>query len=342
MIDFIKCIVISLIDLLISLTSKLLPTNSQNIVFITCFKQNINPTIRQLQQAGYNVYIVENNILFNLIKIGTAKYIFFDNYNQFLGGIKNKKNYTFLYWHSSNAIKKFGFQNKDSMNKWAIKRHNKVYNSYDYCFYSSNMQKENFKEAFNFDEKKFISSNFCNNDLIKEVDFDEKSEELKDKYNLTNYIIYIPTFRNENIDQQIDFIKNFNLTNYDIVYSFHPKYDIKLDKGINVKGTDLLYLFKDAKLIISDYSSLIYDAMLLNNNCILYCYDYEHYVEVFGKPAIPKYLKVFYNFEEINDFIKSETSMLDTGENFKPNYHTNFDISFSDSVFDIINTLEQN
>ncbi|MDR3215737.1 MAG: CDP-glycerol glycerophosphotransferase family protein, partial [Bacilli bacterium] len=94
-------------------------------------------------------------------------------------------------------------------------------------------------------------------------------------------ILYAPTFRGEGIED-IKYQSNINelktLLDDDMVLLIkkHPliKTNLEID---DVSLDDLYQLLIVADIVISDYSALVFDSMILNKKIILYLYDLISY-----------------------------------------------------------------
>ena len=101
--------------------------------------------------------------------------------------------------------------------------------------------------------------------------------ELKEKVN----VLYSPTFRNDNRNGFEELIKYFDFENYNLVITFHPKVaDFKNDERvikINPSEISTYDIVKICDYVITDYSSLMIDALIANKKILLYVYDYDKY-----------------------------------------------------------------
>lgn len=99
-------------------------------------------------------------------------------------------------------------------------------------------------------------------------------------------ILYAPTYRCEKARSwdllvNHDFIKFCEKNDIKIIVKYHPLDRVtKKVECINVfysQNEDIYELLDTADLIITDYSSLIFDCVLLNKNISLYCLDKDAY-----------------------------------------------------------------
>lgn len=144
-------------------------------------------------------------------------------------------------------------------------------------------------------EKKILISGFPRNDALFETSF-EKTESLK---NSDFKVLYAPTWRKEdnvhlfpfdnvNFDELEAFLAENNITIY---IRLHPYNEISIDKEI-LKPHIKLYPTSECKEImdmlcyfnglITDYSSILYDFMLLNRPLMFFAYDFDEYKAKIG------------------------------------------------------------
>jgi len=141
----------------------------------------------------------------------------------------------------------------------------------------------NFSKIFYAQE--FINLGYPRNDLLFEkisTPFTKKLE--KNKIN----IFYIPTYRDidNSLAFDLDLLEKF-LSQYEIYFyiKLHPfvKESISFDNYLHIDfledEAELYTLLPFCDLLISDYSSVMYDFLLLDRPIIAYCYDLEGYRE---------------------------------------------------------------
>ena len=121
-----------------------------------------------------------------------------------------------------------------------------------------------------------------------------QSEKLYKKIGISQeykYILYAPTFRNKEYNYNLDFKKIISAAQrayggkWKILYRLHPNLIFKIkeydlgDECINVCGySDMQELVAVCDMLITDYSSCMFDMMYTKKPCILYMPDYDDYV----------------------------------------------------------------
>lgn len=220
-------------------------------------------------------------ILKQIYHVKTSKLVFIDGNNFVISNLNLKGTTVIQLWHASGAIKKFGM---DYKRKYPIR-------NYDYMITSSESSIPCMAKAFNMNEDQIIPLGYADNDVLFNKQFiDRKREYLLKKYPFLKdkkVVLYAPTFRGEavydkqhlNIDLQM--LSSSLGDDYVIIYKVHPILGtLSLDdSGIthNLSDEKIYTLFSIADILISDYSSIIYDFSILEKPIILYAPDIEEY-----------------------------------------------------------------
>lgn len=248
-----------------------------------------------------------------LYHITTSKYILLDDWNKTICMItRRKKQEIVQLWHGPGAFKTFGFSRVDrskKINKYTMHR------NYTKAIVTSDKIRWCYAEGFGMDIENVHATGFPRTDCffdekyvsnIKKSFYDEYKE-FKNK----KIILFAPTYRGVNLAEatydfdKIDFDKMYNelKDDYILIVKWHPAiYDkIKLGK-IKVdysKYKDFIYDFSDKRdindillitdVLITDYSSVIFDYFLLDKPVIYYTYDLEEYKKERG---------LYYPFED--------------------------------------------
>lgn len=263
--------------------------------------------------------------------LATSDVIFLDSVFLPMAYIKFKKRVRVVQlWHGCNTLKKFG----QLSNKGKLKELEKDANSsYTHVIVSSKKMIKLHKEAFGVSEKNIYPLGLPRMDIffdearIKEEKqkFYRQFDQLKEK----KIILYAPTFRDNNINS---FDDNMNLKkvaenlpeNYVIINKFHPfvakRYGkIESNKMIDLSEyDDLTRLLLVSDILISDYSSIIFDYAILKKPIIFYAYDKEEYEN--------KIRGFYYNYEDYigEKIIRTKDELIQKIMNIKYNNNNNF------------------
>ncbi|MBZ7970767.1 CDP-glycerol glycerophosphotransferase family protein [Campylobacter molothri] len=123
---------------------------------------------------------------------------------------------------------------------------------------------------------------------------DNRKREIRKRLKVNDQIktvLYAPTYRNSFEKAELDFeklLKDINLfkkSGYNILFRGHYILEKKLEEQeiLSVpRDIDTNELLSIVDILISDYSSIIFDFMILNRPIIYYVYDYEEYKNQHG------------------------------------------------------------
>lgn len=330
------------------------------------FSGNIEKVYQELKKYNFQfIYIgmvgnkkinIDNRIkkkysLFNPIAIyhlATAKYWLSDStFFSFLKSKKGQKNIQL--WHAAGAFKKFGL---------SIEKNKKYY--IDLATVSSDKVIGCYQEAFGIEKEKIKNLGipradiFFDEDKKKEVrkKFFKEYEKLKNK----KIILYAPTFRDEDkgnfrlrLDLNIMKEKLENL-NYVVLLRLHPsikKSDIEVDNIFSYdfseysNVSDLLIV---SNILISDYSSIIFEFSIMKKPILFYSYDVKEYIKNRGfyydyYKFIPN--EINYTTEEVLNSILNEKWDLDKIEKFAKYFFNPFDGNSTKRVLKEIGLLKE-
>lgn len=205
-------------------------------------------------------------------------------------------------WHGCGAFKKWGYSTKNS--SWGLqndffKKYN-VHKTYTDIITSSETVNEIYAEAFDADSEKVKALGVARTDVFFDKQFiDEKTKEVRNKYNIPDnkkIILWAPTYRGDSLQKShneitLDLEKMYNelKDDYVLLIKLHPH----LVKGFNAQtfAPDYMKSFAikphpsypienllcAADIVISDYSSLIFEYSLLERPMLFFAYDLEEY-----------------------------------------------------------------
>ena len=257
-------------------------------------------------------------------------------------------------WHGG-FIKikgKHRYVNKYINSKWTTLTRTKIryHQFFDYVISASSERKllNITSDVFKFPKERIITTGYPRNDILFSKD-PHLLNELKKKYNISNSmrtILYAPTYRElkskkEPFDDEVliklnKFCQEFSYTfiikahiNEKIV-SFKDLGNIKIIK----KDVDIQELLLISDILVTDYSSVICDYLLLERPILLYTYDYDEYVnhrgiyyshleDIAPGPLIFSFnelIDVIRNIEEIYKKFKSKALEM---RDFFNKYHDN-------------------
>ena len=226
--------------------------------------------------------------------------IWLDNTRKPIYIIKRKKQVYIQFWHGCLAMKKIEFDASDRLGKVYLRGAKNDNNMINYLvsnsIYCSNVL---YKGALKCDKQ--ILEYGCPREDILIRKNKELIKKVKQYYKInenTKIILYAPTFRNIYTGQyniKYDALLSKLVTSlndeYIILVRLHPnvssnakEYGVSFNKNvINASNyNDIQELIISSNLIITDYSSVMFDGLIANIPVILYANDYNDYYKERG------------------------------------------------------------
>lgn len=196
---------------------------------------------------------------------------------------KRKETRAVQLWHSCGALKKFGYSSPND-----ISPHFKgsVSKNLDLVTVSSPECESVFKEAFRLPEGVARAVGISRTDVFFDGEFVKKAKEkLFEKYPQTRgkkLIVYMPTFRgdashaySEGHEEIFALREKMAEEGYFVAVRMHPR--VK-DGVFDLKELSANELLVCADMLITDYSSAVFEYALLDRPMLLWCPDLEEYL----------------------------------------------------------------
>ncbi len=143
----------------------------------------------------------------------------------------------------------------------------------------------------------------------------------------THYVLYAPTFRNQNAltaynldsEQLVQTLSEKLGGKWKVLYRLHPniakKYSLSLSEHcIDMNSyPDIQILLIAADILITDFSSSMFDMAFLNKPCFLFASDYENYISK-ERPLYFNIKTLPFPFAETNEALKQNILNFSPGE----------------------------
>lgn len=242
--------------------------------------------------------------LFRQMKaLSQSKVVVLDGYCILASVLNHKKDLKIIQiWHALGAFKRFGKSvldmpgGKSSATAKAFKMHR----NYDLIASSGDKCVPFFSEAFGQPTEKFIPIGIPRMDYLTDSG---KSEEVKaDVYSVYHCldngkktILYVPTFRDKEEDisalhkATAELVGKVDYSKYNLVVKHHVVdgnlEEVYVDspsspkQGEHFSGMDFMCA---ADCVVTDYSSVIYEAVLKNLPLYIFCFDSDRYLDERG------------------------------------------------------------
>lgn len=236
------------------------------------------------------------HIMRQMYHLATSKAVFLDRSCLVVHLLKHKESLKVIQmWHAIGAMKAFGCANIDTIEGQSHQLTDlfHMHRGYTSILISSKKFENDFIEGFGLtdDEADAILEeiplprcDFLSNPeavLKRRKTLEEKIPRLSEKTN----ILYAPTYRMTEEAKggakkaYQELLNCLDSEKYNVIYSPHPlsKSNINDKKVVRVGGSTLNRLCV-ADIVISDYSTIIYEAGLMKLPIYLYAFDYEDYL----------------------------------------------------------------
>lgn len=272
------------------------------------FRFIYNEMLRMNLQKKYKIHgIFKAHILdrYNIIDkfklpylLGKADFIFIDDFHPTINKLKFRKSQEIVQlWHAVGAFKTFGYSRigKQGGPFFDSKGHRK----YTKAYVSSSSDVPIYAEAFGITEDKVIPTGVPRTDALFDEDYKKKViTEMRDEIPITKgkkVVLFAPTFRGHGHKtayypfSKIDFNKlaeychNHNAI---VLVKLHPfikdkinipyKFSEYIIDISNIREVNDVLLITD--ILITDYSSLIFEYAILERPMIFFAYDLKDYV----------------------------------------------------------------
>lgn len=191
-------------------------------------------------------------------------------------------------WHALGNMKKFGYTSLDTEEGQPEKLAEaaRMHEGYTDILISSFEFIDDYAEGFGVDPAIIREIPLPRVDLLKSNEYKkQKRDEILQaipQLKTKRTILYCPTFRKDESKNTIhkiqDLINRIDFEKFNFVYKPHPlsKLVVKDERIIENEFSTFDMLFV-ADIVLSDYSTVIYEAGLLDLPVYLYAYDWEEY-----------------------------------------------------------------
>lgn len=237
---------------------------------------------RKISGGNKSILTYPFHMLRQMYHLATSKVVVLDGYCIVACVLPHKKETKVVQmWHAAAAIKKFGYQtlNKPSGSDSEMAKIMKMHHHYDYVLAPSTITGKHYQEAFGVSKEKIVYIGMPHFSTLGEFDV---SEEMDDVYPIlqekTN-ILYIPTFRKGESVRLDELIQGVDFEKYNLIAQLHPLDLVGThdDRVIYDKQFTVYDWIKKADIVITDYSSLIIECVILKKRLYFYLYDLEKY-----------------------------------------------------------------
>ncbi len=238
------------------------------------------------------------------------------------------------------------------------KRVSKAIKQWTYLLSPSSYASECFRSAFKYDDE-ILEYGYPRNDVFFKKNKNLENH-LKEKYSIKNkkVILFAPTFRDDGIKKGNKYLQDLNLNykklykelkdEYLFIIKLHPLslIDDTADEYDDfIKFSDVKEDISDVMLItdilITDYSSVMFDFLITNKKTLIYSWDYETYSANRGfyldfEKDVPG--EICNNFDQLLEGIKRQEINYDI-KKYQKKYSNKEDGNASKRVVDTLKNL---
>jgi len=264
-----------------------------------------------------------------LYELATAK-VWIDNLRDYKGIHKKKGQFYIQTWHGGIALKRFEKDVEDTLDEYYLKQAKYDGTIIDLLLTNNEHQKKYFEKVFWYDGE-ILCNGTPRDDIIYRND-PKINEKVYNYFNIDKnkkIVMYAPTFRKEdNMDvYSFDYERCCEKLSqkfggeFVMIIRLHPniaekseqiKYNDKIKNGS--KYPDMQELIATTDIVITDYSSVSFDAGLVNKPVFILAKDFENYIR--------NDRKLLYDINEIPFIInKTEKELHNCIENFEIEKH---------------------
>lgn len=298
------------------------------------------------------------NIVKFLKLYATSRVVIVDDYFRLLNLVDKRDGVKlFQLWHACGAFKTFGFTRLGK--KGGPKQTDPNHRMYDYAIVSSQEIAKHYAEGFGLSDENVVATGIPRTDIFMDREYAENvRNSFYDRYpQLENkkIMLFAPTFRGNGQMSAFYPTEAFSPVEvyeqlkgeYAIIIKLHPfcqerfeipeEYkDVIIDLSDDDELNDLLFV---TDLLVTDYSSVVFEASLLNIPMMFYAYDLYDYISSRDfyydfESFVPG--KIVFSQRELVECIEKKDFESEKVEGFKNKFFDHLDGRSSQRVADLI------
>ncbi|MDD6728072.1 MAG: CDP-glycerol glycerophosphotransferase family protein [Eubacteriales bacterium] len=303
-----------------------------------------------------------HNKIGNVIKFlklyATSKVVIVDDYFRLLNLVDKRDGVKlFQLWHACGAFKTFGFTRLGK--KGGPKQTDPNHRMYDYAIVSSQEIAKHYAEGFGLSDENVVATGIPRTDIFMDKAYaDRVTNDFYGRYpQLSNkkIMLFAPTFRGNGQMSAFYPTSAFNPVEvyeelkgeYAILIKLHPfcqerfeipeEYkDVIIDLSDDDELNDLLFV---TDLLVTDYSSVVFEASLLNIPMLFYAFDLYDYISSRDfyydfESFVPG--KIVFSQHELVSSIEENDFSAEKVDGFKNKFFDHLDGKSSQRVADLI------
>ena len=270
------------------------------------------------------------DIIRQMYHISTSRTVILDSYSIPISVLNHKKDLLVIQmWHAIGSMKCFGYAmiGKEEGSDAETARIMRMHHNYDVILISSKDFIKDYEIGFRMDPEIVKEIPLPRADLLvnKEGMSQRREKVLQEYPSFANKktVLYCPTFRKSpsDLDREKvrELVEAFDRDKYNLIYKPHGLSKVNYQEYFDLILDDEIDAIALADYVISDYSSIIYEAGLAGKPIYLYAYDWDEYkdkreLNIDLQREVPTVFT--HDPQEIVDAIESENYDWQGYENF--------------------------
>lgn len=292
--------ILFLIRLTYSIIAKLLIFKN-TVVFIysksSISYENLDCVYGECVKINLKAIKIEDTVysLHNLLTIAKARIICIDQATKITSRLTiNPNTKVIQLWHAGGAFKKVGF---DALVPGAdiqseINRIKRIHSNYSFLITSSVNVNKFYKQAFRLETHQILNFGLPRSDLLFKLNIDKIKELFCKKYKISpsdKIVLYAPTFKkekngrcNSDLPSCFKLLEQYNIkllvrSHPTIINSWKKHFDnVNIIDASNFKLEEALAI---SDILITDFSSIVFDFSFFKRPIVFYCRNFEEYLK---------------------------------------------------------------
>lgn len=231
------------------------------------------------------VFSLFKKILYFMKLYANARYVVICDYFLPVSSCKKREETTVIQlWHSGGLLKKFAYDSLEDLPRGTPQN---IFANYDMVTVSAPICIPVLASAMRLPENRFILTGISRTDCYYDQEYigfcKEQLYQLYPQANGKKVILWAPTFRGNAGNPQLCGLNEVQVLqealpgNYLLLIKVHPHLDVKEQISNCTLPTEQLLPVTD--LLITDYSSILFDYILLERPFILFAPDFDRYIQ---------------------------------------------------------------
>lgn len=333
-------------------------------IFVFCFKQkgalvllsknsckykNLTELIYKLQIRNtikFEVVPPESSFIKKIYRLSKSEIIYVDENSYLISNIKlSKKQKVIHCWHGGGLLKKIAYDNLRNVDINEQLRLDRIYRNISYILISDEKFQSIFAKAFHKDVSQILPYGLLRTDALFRINVHEARNRLEKKYpciKKKKLILYAPTYRENSTCKRYSLfdLSKLKIENSILAVRCHPTIQHEYAEGVlNLNNEDLYELLPAVDVLVTDYSSILFDFAFFKKPILIYSEDLFEYEKEHGTYQNIREMfnnAVATNIPELIELINCRQFL---GQDIWNKYMSNCDGNACDKLLDFSSTI---